>query len=1122
MDKILLSMKLSVILLFIAVINVNAKGFAQKITLSEKDVPLKNVFSDLRKICHYDFIYTDEQIHNERVVSLDVRMAELKDVLDQLLKDLPLTYTIDDHTVVIRDKPTIAAPAALRGNVALITVAGAVQDAHGSPLSGASVATLHSKMGATTDVHGFFQLKNVPGTDTLIVSFIGYKTKKVAIGVFDGKIAFPIIVLEEATEGLDQVVVQGYGRTTQRLTTSDIGKVTAAEIAKQPVNDPLLAIEGKVAGVVVTPVSGFEGGPVKIEIRGRASLNSAFSVDPLYVIDGVPLSSSGATAQPTPGAGAPGAYSTGLDQTGLSYSVGQSPMYNINPADIESIEILKDADATAIYGSRGANGVILITTKRGKVGTDALDLNVSQGINFNTRAWPLLNTKDYLAMRREQLRNDGQLLSAATAPDLVLLDTSRYTDWQKYSYGGIGQATNVQGSISGGNDQTVYRLGIGYNRNTDITRITGADQRATVALSLVHTSVNKKLTESFSANYAYSIANQLNINGTFNLPPDAAPVFDAQGHLNYEKWNLVGIGSPFASLLQPYNSRDNGLTANLNLGYNILKGFKAGVSLGYNNAQNYQTRFTPIASQNPYVDSSQKPVGSNAFGTSRNNNWIIEPQLSYSVSFGNSKIDMLAGGTVQANVTDGMTVTGTGYTSDIDLKSISLAPKFLATDNYSQYKYSGVYARLTYNYDNRYILNFNGRRDGSSRFGVDNRFGNFGSVGAAWIMSDEKWLRKVLPEAISFVKLRGSYGTTGSDGVGEYQYLSQWGNRTSLSTYNGVTALIPLLEPNPDFHWQVNKKLEGALQLELFQSQISMELAWYRNRCDNQLVQFPLPSFLGFTGVTANDPANVQNSGFEATIVARPIQNKNFRWTINFNLGINRNKLLAYPNLDLSPYRNQYKIGQSINTRYLLHYAGIDPLTGLMTFKDFNHDGIAKVDESVFPGMGDDDRKIKIDQEPDYAGGFGSQLSYRTLTLSVAFTYTKQKGVNLLNNPTSFGGSGTTVNISQYVYDHAWRYPGQTNALFAKLSANPIVTASMSSSDAGWSDASYIRWSNLAMSYSLPSKIVKKTGLRNMSVNVQGYNIMIFSPYKGLDPEVRTFGGMPPSRRVTAGLSCSF
>ncbi|MBS1601058.1 MAG: SusC/RagA family TonB-linked outer membrane protein [Bacteroidetes bacterium] len=1115
-------MKLSVLLLFTAVVNVSAKGFAQKITLSEKDAPLKQVFSDLRKQSHVDFIYTDAQVQGVRIASLDVRQTELKEVLDRLLKDLPLTYTLDDHTVVIRDRPLAAAPPQADPPLPPVTtIAGLVQDKNHTPLSGASVSAKYSKVATSTDLHGMFQLKGIQEDDTLIVSFIGYKTKHVAVH----QVKFPIIEMEEATNSLDQVVVQAYGSTTQRLTTSDIGKVSAAEIAKQPVRDPLLAIEGKVAGVVVTPQSGYEGGPVKIEIRGRATLNPGFTTDPLYVIDGVPLTILDVAGTNRLGNGnSVTSISGGLDQTHMSLSIGQSPLYNINPSDIESIDILKDADATAIYGSRGANGVILITTKKGKVGINGTSLNVSEGISFNTRTLQQLNTKEYLNLRRTLLRNDGQIVTPFTAPDLVLLDTTRYTDWQKFAYGGIGKNTNVQGEISGGSDQTTYRLGAGYNRVTDITNISGANQRATLAISLQHTSPNKRLTTSLSANYAYSIANQIGLQGQFtniySLPPDAAPIYDKQGNLNFAQYDSIHITSPFGSLLQPYSSKTNGLTANLTFGYTILKGLKFTLSSGYNNAQSYQTRFTPIASQNPYVGTNPKPTGSNTFGNSRSNNWILEPQLTYSVFLGKSRIDALVGASAQANVTEGLTLNGQNYTSDVFLKTITLAPKVLTVDNYGEYKYSAAYARLTYNYDNRYIVNFNGRRDGSSRFGPANRFGNFGSIGAAWIISSEKWIARWLPSAVDFLKLRGSYGTTGSDNVSDYQYLSQWGNTNGLTPYNGVVPLIPLLYPNPYYQWQVNKKLETALQLGFLQSRINLDLAYYRNRCDNQLVGFPLPSFTGFPTVTANSPANVQNSGLEATLTATPIRTRNINWMIGFNIGINRNKLLAYPNLAQSPYALQYKIGQSINTTYLFHYAGIDPMTGSATFTDYNHDGRVSATND-FPGTGFDDRRIRIDQEPNYTGGFSTAFSYKSLSYSSSFTFTRQKGMNILSG--AYSTASGMHNIPEYVYTHMWTHPGQTDALYPKASTQIANGgSSLGESDAGYSDASYIRWSNIAISYSFPAKMMKKAGLRAMAFNINAYNIMVFSPYKGLDPEVKTFGSLPPARTITAGISCSF
>ncbi|MHA4809058.1 SusC/RagA family TonB-linked outer membrane protein [Flavitalea flava] len=652
-------MRLTFLVVLGAAMHVSASGIAQKITLHERNASLRNVLTELQRQSHYDFIYTNEQLALSKAVNLNVQSADLQDVLNQLFSDQPLTYMIDDNSIIIRDKPVGKAPpinAKPPEGPPGSKVIGIVLDEKGNPIAGASVQAKHSNAGSSTDKNGYFMLKEVSEKDTLIVSFIGYRTRSVPVS----NNIMLTIKMEEATDALDEVIIQGYGHTTQRLTTANIGRVTSSEIGKQPVTDPLLAIEGRIAGVVVTPQSGYEAGPVKVEIRGRNSLNSSFTSDPLYVIDGVPLTILDVAGTVRNDLSTSN-ISRGLDQTGLSISLGQSPMYNINPADIESIDVLKDADATAIYGSRGANGVILITTKKGKPGTNVFDLQVAEGISFNTRAWPLLKTPQYLEMRRQAFRNDGVVPTVLNAPDLFLWDTTRYVDWQKAAYGGVGQNLHLTSSVSGGTAQTTFRVGAGYDRVTDITRVAGANQRATVSININNTSSNKRFQTAISANYAYSILNQVRMDGQASLPPNAPPPYDSSGKLNFREWDQAGVQLPFTALLQPYNSRTNAISTNLSLSYLILKNLKAAVSFGYNNNQAYQSRLTPIASQDPY--SLIKPTGINNYGNSRSNNWIIEPQLTYSTFSGRHKFDFLAGATAQSNVTDGLLVTGSGYTS---------------------------------------------------------------------------------------------------------------------------------------------------------------------------------------------------------------------------------------------------------------------------------------------------------------------------------------------------------------------------------------------------------------------------------------------------------------------------
>ena len=400
-----------------------------------------------------------------------------------------------------------------------------------------------------------------------------------------------------------------------------------------------------------------------------------------------------------------------------------------------------------------------------------------------TRSWDMLNIHQYLEMRREAFQNDGITPSASPgvgyAPDLLVWDTTRYTNWQKFLWGGTGKWTNAQAGYSGGTAQTTFRIGAGYNRSTDLTSVSGANQRASLSFSLNNSSINQRFKLGLSVNYSYADVNMIDMPGQPTLPPDAPSVFDAKGNLNYTAWDAAKASfTPFAGLMWPYESKSSFLTSNLNFNYTLLKGLVARMSLGYNNTQTNQTFFEPIASQDPV--STIKPTGLARFGNTQAHNWIAEPQLEYSGQAGSGVLNILAGATVQANVTDAMTVNGSGYTDDALLHSITNAPTITAVDNYGKYQYAGVFARVGYRWANKYILNLNGRRDGSSRFGPGKQFGDFGSAGAAWILSEESWLQSVLPKAISFVKLRGSYGITGSDAVGDYQYLSQWGNSSPL------------------------------------------------------------------------------------------------------------------------------------------------------------------------------------------------------------------------------------------------------------------------------------------------------------------------------------------------------
>jgi TonB-linked SusC/RagA family outer membrane protein len=1098
--KLFLVMRLTTVLLFISLMQLSAKTLAQRVTLDERGVPLEKVLEKVRRQSGFD-IFFDRKILDGNTVSVKVSKVSPEEAIKAILTGLPLKYLIDGKSIVINESSFMDA---VRNRISdllkpALTITGRVINRKAESLGGTQVIIKRTGKGTSTDEQGMFSLKDLENTDSIVFSYIGYKTKTVAV-----PLKSPLtVVMEEATNGLDEVKIMGYGTTTQRLTTGNITSVRADEIARQPVMNPLLALQGRVPGLEITS-GGYEAGPVQIEIRGRQALNTSFSSDPLYIVDGVPLTVLEVG----------NALGRGLDVTSISPAGGQSPLFSLNNADIESIDVLKDADATAIYGSRGANGVILITTKRGKPGITAVDLNVSQGLSLVSGKWDMLNTEQFLAMRKEAFANDGKTPTPATAGD-IFNRTDQQTDWQEYLWGGTGQWTNLQAGLSGGTQLTTFRLSGGYNSTKDITVSHGDNIKASFAVNLQNKSANQRFTTTASLNYSYVKINQISQGISVMLAPNAPSPYNSSGGPNMEEWRAFNNSYNFSNLFQPYENTTKFITGNVGFSYVIVKGLTAKINFGYNNSIVNNILSQPALSK--FSTTNDKQTGNALFGVTQVNNWIAEPQLSYSGQVGKGRLNLLLGGTYQDNATSGNRLSGSGYTNDALLGSISAAPIVTAIDNSAQYKYAGIFARAGYNFENKYILNLNGRRDGSSRFGPGKRFGNFWSVGAAWVGSEENFFKEFVPKEISFFKFRASYGITGSDNVGDYKYISLYGNLTPvLPTYNGITPLLPQLMGNENFHWQENKKFEAAIDISFLGDRINLEAAYYSNRCDNQLISFPIPSYTGFTSVVANSPADVRNSGWEFTLDARLVSQKNFSYNMTFNFGMNKNILLAYPGLETSPYANIYRVGEPLSIVFLYNYMGVDPLTGQYAYEDITKDGKISATSTGVRGVRGDDRYVPINTAPKFSGGWGHQFSYKNFSLNAYFTFRKQIGQNAIGRL----GGGPNIALEQYL--GRWQKVGDI-AQYARLTTTSTPNdINYSVSTAAYSDASFIRLQNVAISWALPKPWAKKVGMSGLNVNFNAQNILVITGYKGMDPGVQIFGSMPLARTFTAGLSCSF
>ncbi|WP_316804354.1 SusC/RagA family TonB-linked outer membrane protein [Pedobacter nototheniae] len=1104
MRKTILVMKLIFFIITVTCVQVAAVGYSQTVNIQQNNAPLTTIFSTIEKQTGYNFFWKDADLSSIKI-NVKLQNASLETALKEIFKGLSLTYSITKKSIVIQQKET-----SVLDKIADVFkdtgVRGYVYGADGLQLPGATVSVKNGKARTITNARGEFSLKDVPDDAILQVSFMGYTTKEVGIGnrVLE-------IRLQLSNSKLDEVQVMAYGKTSRRFSTGNIASVTAEEIEKQPIMNPLLALVGKVPGMNVTPATGYANGTVKVEIRGRSTISPNYPSEPLYVIDGVPLIYLNVGGNASYESGSPGIIQNGSYTAGN----GQSPLFNINPLDIESIDVLKDADATAIYGSKGANGVILITTKKGKAGPTQISAGISHGISQVTRYWDMLNTQDYVKMRKEAFKNDGIPLTLQNAPDIVGWDTTRYTNWQKELWGNTGQMTRTYLSISGGDENTQFMISPSYTRSTSILTVSGSDQVAGTAVSINNAAFNKRLKTALTVNYTYSNSNINSTPSVATLPPNAPPIYDGNGELNYKEWNDVGLQNsyPFGTLKTLLNSTATIVMTKLNLSYEVFNGLQISSLFGFNTTNQKSEGRSPISAQNP-IDN---PTGGLNIGTNNNQTWSIEPQMSYNTTISKGDFSAFLGTALSKTITSGQNTYGLGYTDDNLLGSLQLAPTVMIVgDTYGQLKYAALFGRINYNWDRKYIINLSGRRDGSSRFGPGKRYGNFGSLGFAWIASEESWIKRNLPSFIDFVKFKGSYGLTGSDGVGDYQYISQWSNMNNgvpYYTYGGVTPLVSLHAVNPNFQWQVNKKLDLSFEINLFQN-LNINVDYYRNRCGNQLTDYPTPLFTGFGAVTANWSAVVQNSGWEFELSAMPFKTNNFSWNLSLNTSFNKNILLSYPDLELSSYATQYVVGKSVNDVYLLHYIGLDPMTGQYVFEDHNKDGSISSNSSGRPGSGYDDRYITINRDPKFTVGMSNTFRYKDFSLLVNLYYKNQMGISAFYSGVP---AGNMVNIPTEVFNNRWQQPGQSGkyAALTSLTGSPSNSV-ISSSDLAYTDASFLRLQTVSLSYMLPKKFLDG---KRLGVSINAQNLWVLTKYKGIDPDTQNFGSLPQAKTIVASLS---
>ncbi len=975
-----------------------------------------------------------------------------------------------------------------------LTITGTViSQGDNAPIPVASVQIKGARQGVHTDETGTFSI-SVNGPTTLMISSMGYDPKEISVS--NKQTERLKIRLTPAIKGLNEVLVIAYGTATRRNLTGSVSRITAEDISQQPVANPLQAMQGRVTGLNIMQTSGLPGSDYKVELRGRNSISSGNN--PFYIVDGVPFT---ATTL---------AWSSDLG-TSLGANMSSSPLNLINVADIESIDVLKDADATAIYGSRGANGVILITTKRGRKGPAAANISVYSGIGQVAHKVQYLNTEQYLQMRREAFANDG-VTPSITDYDMHW-DSTRYTNWQQEMIGGTSHIMDAQARVSGGSDNAQFAVSTGYRRESTAYPGHFAYQKGAVSMRASFSTLdeNKRGKAQISAAYVTD-RNQLpstDLTVLSTASPNAPRPYDENGVLN---WEQGAFDNPYANMLKRYTMNSNNLLASAVLSYEVVPGLQFKTSMGYTRMQMNETQINPIISLNPAYDYAS---GYSLFADGNLSSWIVEPQAIYVKKWYHGKhrstLNILAGLTFQQDWRSQRSFLGTGYTSDALLEDMTSAASLtrLGVVN-TQYRYNAAFGRINYILDERYILNLTGRRDGSSRFGPANRFANFGAAGAAWIFTEEKWLKR-LSLFLSFGKLRGSYGITGNDQITDYGYLDTY---IVAPPYQDDRGLMASRLYNPAYSWEKNIKLEAGLELGFVDDHVLFNVNWYHNRSSNQLVDYALPGATGFQSIRRNLAALVSNTGYEFELTATKSNENGFSWTSSLNLSVPRNKLLSFPGLQTSSYNSWYTVGEPLNIFKGAHLLGVDPKTGVYVFKDLDKD-------STFTFPGDYMYAKKIGTL--LFGGWENNFQYKNWRLDVLFQYIKQNSYNYLFANATPGMSG---NQPVSVLDR-WQQTGGNTGIqqYTQSPGSPAGMAfyAVMNSDHRYGDASFIRLKNICLSYQLPAKWMKKYRLNNSQIFLQGQNVFTITRYPGIDPETAAqLETYPPLRSLVLGLRFNF
>lgn len=950
------------------------------------------------------------------------------------------------------------------------------------PIPGANVQIKGTSVGSISDLDGNYSITVPDASSILVFSYIGYLTQEITVG---SRTKLDVQLLEDVKQ-LGEVIIVGYGEQDRKTLTSAISSVSAKDIENLPMASPDQMLQGRASGVLVTSNSGTPGGGMFVRVRGTTSINA--DNDPLYVVDGIPI------------------VSGNLSAVGLGGSTANA-MADINPADIESMEILKDASATAIYGARAANGVVLITTKRGK----SQKARVSIGSYYGTQsAWRKPNLVDgptFETLRNEAAVNNG---GQPIYPNPSQAISTNYADFVFRD----APISNMDVSVTGGNDQIRYLVSASDFRQDGIIAPSSFD-RKTGRVNL-DAFISDKLKIGTSILYSRNTRNRVNnddniagaMGGTHFFPPNLSP-FQEDG--SYTKFSI------FENPIAVVNENDITMVTNRVLAtvygeYEFFPGLslRSNFSVDYNNVKE-DTYINTLLNAGAAVNGQATSI------VSVNDNWIQENVLNYQKSFsGGHNLSVLLGTSLQQSTFERTTATGQQFPSN-DFKRIASAAVQTSSSTGSIWGIASVFSRINYSLKSKYLFTLNMRRDGSSRFGEANRWGTFPSAAVGWRVSEEKFFENV--KFVSDLKLRASYGVTGNqNGINDFQSRGLW---SGGANYANTPGTEPSQLANPDLRWEKTAQFNIGVDLALFNDRVGVTFDYYDKQTTDLLLAVPIPRSSGFTSIFQNF-GEMENKGFELTINVNAVSRPDFLWDVNFNIAQNRNniKKLAQP----IPVYNRDIIrmeeGIPMYSFWMHNQLGVDPETG---------NPIWETKEPGRPFDPNIDRFIVGDAWPDFFGGLTNTLKFKNFDAMIFFQYSL--GNDQLNWNRFFQEHGGTRNTNFLASQlDRWQRPGDITMVPRMTNANYAANLRPSRFV---EDGSFLRLKNLSIGYTLPSSWIKKLGMSAARVYVSGQNLLTFTNYSGMDPEVNAtastattqgvdFYAMPQPRVYMGGFNITF